>query len=604
MRFLFFFGHIKIISFLAAFAFFLLLTTGVLAIGILNKAGITNFSFQKIPEYVLEEIIVEYVDGYSPEGVTSAPISTQNKITKLQKQLQALGMVSQEKVFTSVKSPLKNYYTLRLAKGVDVVKTKLALQNLEGIVYSQPNFILKTQAGSDPYYTNQWGIRKIQLEYVWKSFTPKQSIIVAIVDTGIDYNHEDLKQHIIKGYNFVDNNNDPMDDNGPIGHGTAVAGTIGAITNNDKGIRGVVPDIKLLAIKSVDKTGTGDIIRESRGLEYAVNHGAKVINISVAGKSINCNTTPGFFDFLTRSPVAQAKIYRDAIQNAIEQNVVVIVASGNDNENARDNIPSSCDGAIAIGATDQNDQRANFSNYGNYVILAAPGTSIFTTFIKNNYGNENGTSFSSPIVAGVAALILQANPSLTPEQIKNCLLNSADPITTDHPIGGRLNAYKALLFCGNLPTPNPTPIPTSTPTPTIVQLPSTLPTQPLGKACAGRLSAVCNGEPNNKLEATWNIPNIFGKCTIHILDKTGDHVISDFCTSNQYVEGKWTTAIIPGGSFIPNNGEYRLYVNNGSNCINTEVDHIKLSCRITSPTPARPTGGIQIQELQITPGSQ
>lgn len=428
--------------------------------------------FYRDAPYAEDQLIVKYKDTYTLE-----------EILKLKNSLEGLGVISQKKVFDSESPDLKNIYLLTFEEGVDLKKAALELSKLSEIEAVGANYIIKAQESpNDPGYDRQWDLVKIQMPEAWEVNKGSNNIKVAVIDTGIDYNHQDFAgRNIIKGpdltrcssYQELSGgrvkcltpkapDSDPID-NDNRGHGTHVAGTIGAVTNNNAGVAGVNWNITLMAIKTNGGIhGDGYVDDVLEGIRYAVDNGAKVINMSLSAP-LPCDNE-------------NVIGYKEALKYASDHNVTVVVAAGNGTKDARQESPGSCGGVITVGSIDANDNRAPSSNYGPKVDISAPGINILSTMPSNNYGYKNGTSMAAPHVAGVAALMLSVKPNLTPAQIKDCLIRSADPINTDQPVGPRLNAFKALTTCSNLPTQTPTPTPTQTPTPSPTL--TTSPTEP------------------------------------------------------------------------------------------------------------------------------
>src|SRR6267142_1623630 len=229
--------------------------------------------------------------------------------------------------------------------------------------------------------------------------------IVAVLDSGITAAHPEFAGRILPGYDFVFNDNDPADD---FGHGTAVAGTIVAAGNNGLGVAGVAYGCTVLPVKVMDAWGSASHSTIAQGIEYAVQHGARIINLSLGG------------DW-------PSSTLQNAINYAWSNNVVVVAAAGN-NGSTVPQYPAACEHVLAVSATTPDDSRASFSTYGNFVTLSAPGVSVWTTQrdLANPYGPWSGTSFSSPIVAGVAALVTSVNPSLSNTQIIDILKQTVD----------------------------------------------------------------------------------------------------------------------------------------------------------------------------------
>ena len=245
-----------------------------------------------------------------------------------------------------------------------------------------------------------------------------------------------------------------MDDNG---HGTHIAGTIGAVINNGVGVSGINWNIKLMAVKVMRADGRGNTSVITTGVRYAVDNGAKIINLSLGGAS-PCGIQ-----------------WQGAVDYANSKGTVVVVSAGNDSRDSAGYSPASCNGVITVASTTSSDSRSSFSNFGSSVEIAAPGSSILSTLPGNRYGSKSGTSMASPHIVGVAALLLATIPGITPGQVRDCLVQNADPIATDKPIGPRLNAFKSLTICtgGVLPTQAITPTsPAGSPTPTITSAPA------------------------------------------------------------------------------------------------------------------------------------
>ena len=256
--------------------------------------------------------------------------------------------------------------------------------------------------------------------------------VVAVLDTGVDAGHPDLVGHLVPGFNATSPRRGPIDDHG---HGTMTLGIIAAGANNGVGVAGVGWNAKAMPVKVLASDGSGYDADIAEGIDWAVAHGAKVINMSLGG--------PG------NDPVLGA-----AVQRAIDAGIVVVAASGNDG-NAVPSYPAAYPGVIAVGATDETGTLTDFSNYGSHVDIAAPGRNILSTGPRSltpsgwlPYWYCTGTSCSSPIVAGVAALVKNKWPTLSPAQVEQrlkVLSRDAGPRGTDPYYGaGNLDAYAAL----------------------------------------------------------------------------------------------------------------------------------------------------------------
>jgi hypothetical protein len=290
---------------------------------------------------------------------------------------------------------------------------------------------------TDPFYTTnasdidkQWYLSKIKISQAWEHSTGSSNVVVAIIDTGIHASHIELNDgRVIAGYNSITKTpipaNSNSDDNG---HGTAVAGVIGAIPNNAKGIVGINWKVSLMPIKALSADGTGGLSAVTDGIIWATDHGANIINLSLGGI--------GFDADLGLS---------SAITYAYERGVLIVAAAGNDLADEGINLDKSpvypiCGDngknmVLGVAATNVNDLKANFSNFGhNCVDITAPGERILTTaFLPTDPANNvliygSGTSLATPVVSGVAALLKASNPNLSNVEIRTTLMKTADNI--------------------------------------------------------------------------------------------------------------------------------------------------------------------------------
>ena len=278
---------------------------------------------------------------------------------------------------------------------------------------------------NDPSYASQWYLPKIQAPQAWSVSTGSASIVIAVIDSGVDTTHPDLAPKLAPGWNYISNSATIVD---TMGHGTAVSGTAAAASNNAIGITGVSWASMIMPLVVVDSTDYASYSNMASAIQYAADHGARVINLSVGGTS-------------------SSSLLQNAVNYAWSKGAV-LVASAMNNSNSTPNYPAACTNVIAVSATDNNDALASFSNYGNWITLAAPGSNILTTTVGGGTGYWYGTSFSSPIVAGVAALALSVNPALTNTALVALLEQNADDLGTpgfDSSFGwGRVNAYRAV----------------------------------------------------------------------------------------------------------------------------------------------------------------
>lgn len=293
-------------------------------------------------------------------------------------------------------------------------------------LFIEPNKRFKiTLTPNDPYQVLQWTLKKIGAEYAWNYSLGSSDILVAVVDTGIDYNHPDLaSNYVALGYDWVNDDDDPMDGNG---HGTHCAGIIAAAINNNEGIAGLA-QVKIIAEKAFDSEGYGWADDVVSAIIHAVDNGAKIISCSwgSSGDSV---------------------LLHQAIKYAYEKGVIIVASAGNENTNKKQ-YPAAYPEVIAVTAVDENDEPAYFTNFGDWVEIAAPGVDILSTYIGNSYARLSGTSMSTPTVAGVAALTWSVFPWMSRDQVRVQLQRTSDDLGAsgfDKYYGyGKINARKAV----------------------------------------------------------------------------------------------------------------------------------------------------------------
>ncbi|HBY60979.1 MAG TPA: peptidase S8 [Solibacterales bacterium] len=322
-----------------------------------------------------------------------------------------------------------NVHVVKLPGTASEVAFAKVFKGLREVEFAEPDEIHEHQQAvqpNDPSYPSQWHLPKIQAPSAWSSTTGSSSIIVAILDTGVDPAHPDLTPRMVPGWNIYDNNSNTAD---VYGHGTKVAGTAVAATNNGVGVAGITWNCLVMPIRVASTTGSASSSAIASGLIKAADLGARVANVSYM-VSTSSTVTSGAQYFQSKGGV-------------------VTISAGNYGtfEAAADN-PS----VITVSATDQNDALYSWSNTGNIVDVAAPGC-VTTTFNGGGYGGACGTSFSAPVAAGVAALVLSARPGLSATEVTAILKASADDIGAagyDTVFGaGRVNAARAVTMALN-----------------------------------------------------------------------------------------------------------------------------------------------------------
>ena len=299
-----------------------------------------------------------------------------------------------------------DFLTIELPSDLTNTQKEVILDSLshnQNIKQIEKNaIVLASYIPNDPLWNDQYAHQMIGIAQAWEYGLGSPEIVVAVIDTGINYTHEDLSQNYLPiGYDFVNLDDDPMDDNF---HGTACAGLIAASINNNIGIAGLA-NVSVFSEKVLDCLGYGSADQLAAGIYHAVDHGANILSMSL-----------GSFE--------NSSLVFEAIQYASSHNVVIIAASGNDGFDFPC-YPAAYPGVISVGAIDQYAELTYFSNYGKTLDLVAPGVDILTCFPDNAYGTFTGTSASAPYVAGVAALAWSIYPDYNRNQIERLLYYSA-----------------------------------------------------------------------------------------------------------------------------------------------------------------------------------
>lgn len=434
-------------------------------------------------DYVPNEVLVKFKKDVSRYFIREAINSVQGKI------ITYLGKEISTSVWDSSDLSLRSFRLdpdllhIKVPEAIGTEQAIYLLNQNPNVEYAEKNGILHMVIEpDDPYFEDQyqWGLHNtgqeggkvdadIDAPEAWDIFTGSSDIVVAVIDTGVDYGHIDFKdlegnmvniwtnedeipynnidddnngfKDDIHGWDFVKDDNTPEDING---HGTHVAGIIGAATNNDEGIAGVNWNVKIMVLKALRDNASLDAAAAAQAIDYATENDAHLSNNSW-GSGTNYGT-----------------IYA-AIGRARDAGKLFIAAAGNYQEGLKwyDNdikpvYPSShdLDNIISVAATNRNDNRWSKSHYGAYSVdLGAPGEEIYGTLPNDDYGSYNGTSMAAPHVAGVAALVWGHRPYLSWWQVKTTIMDSVDPLSSlsgKVRSGGRLNAYNALTT----PTPD------------------------------------------------------------------------------------------------------------------------------------------------------
>ena len=348
---------------------------------------------------------------------------------------------------------------------------------LSEVEYAEPNIQIKLDhegAGqhvhaNDELFYKQWGLfnhgqdggrsgADISAMQAWATTKGSGEVVVAVLDSGVDYTHPDLAKNIwrrpgiiiayqdedltpdgpiddINGLNLLEDTGDPMDDNG---HGTHCAGIIGAEGGNEIGVAGVNWTVKIMPLKFMDAEGVATVRDAIEAINYVINRKRAGVNVRVISSSWGS--------------MAKSRALEDVIRRAGEEGILIVAAAGNassDND-AKPHYPASYDlnNVISVAALNRNDELTTFSNFGaTSVDVAAPGQQIVSTWLEHGYQEKQGTSMATPFVSGVAALILAANPAISIDELRVRLLRSVDPLPPLRgkvATGGRINAAKAV----------------------------------------------------------------------------------------------------------------------------------------------------------------
>ena len=327
--------------------------------------------------------------------------------------------------------PQLGVFVLDLPAQADEAAFANALQNRPDVEFSELDRIVRPAEviPNDPWYAGgEWHLPIINAPAAWSTSTGSSDVTIAILDSGVDATHPDLAANIVPGWNIVNNNSDTSDVNG---HGTNVAGAAAALSNNSIGVASVCWRCRLMPVRISDSSGSSTYSLIASGLNWAADHGARVANISFI--------------------VSESATVKSAAQYFQTKNGVVVSSAGN-----YATFTSAADNpyVLTVSATNVNDAPSDFSNYGNNVDVAAP-EAVYTTTRGGGYMYAGGTSFSAPIVAGIAALAISVKPALTANQVQDIIKQSADDLGTAgwdiHYGWGRVNAGRAVaMAAGNM----------------------------------------------------------------------------------------------------------------------------------------------------------
>jgi thermitase len=419
------------------------------------------------------EVIVRFQQGTTTEGINRITAALNDRI---------------EDRFENI----DNEAVIADANGFSAEQVAALYRALPEVVYAEPNVkikldpnededdtadvardpsdddppVVKAPAPNDPLFAEQWSLQNtgqrsgktgadICATRAWAKTTGSNKVVVAVIDTGVDYRHTDLAGNIwtrpatlapytdaelgtfddLHGFDAADMDGDPMDDNG---HGTHCAGIIGAEGDNREGVSGVNWHVQIMPLKFLRANGSGTLKDAIECINYVIARKRDGVNVRIISASWGSTM--------------RSRALEDAIRSAGEEGILFIAAAGNasTNNDRFPHFPSSYEqpNVVSVAALDRNDKLARFSNYGaRSVHIAAPGAEILSTWLGNEYEEHSGTSMATPEVAGVAALVLAANPNMTMKELRARLLESTDKLPALEgkvATGGRLNAARAV----------------------------------------------------------------------------------------------------------------------------------------------------------------
>ncbi len=379
-----------------------------------------------VPNEILVGLRPEVVQRIAGQMVTPS----QTGIASLDRLNQRYAVQQISPVFThfdltdpiAVQYGLAGVFKLIVPAGTDIFTMIAEYQRDPAIAYAEPNRIYRiTDFPNDTDFGKQWALHNtgqtggspdadIDAPEAWDIETGNPTVLIAIVDTGVDYSHPDLAGGRVRtdiDKDFINDDDDAMDDHG---HGTYCAGVAAADTNNAQGIAGVCQGCQILPVKVLDSEGAGTAETVAQGIQYAAEAGAQIISMSL-GYASNC----GCSQTIART-----------INYAFERGRLLIAASGNDYDKERLSYPASSPRVLSVGATSHTDQETDFSNRNSYLDILAPGEDIYGLDLSSGYRTANGTSAATPHVSGVAGLVWSARPTLSNAQVWWGLYQSAD----------------------------------------------------------------------------------------------------------------------------------------------------------------------------------
>lgn len=411
----------------------------------------------EVTETIPDEVIVKYRSGFSTQASRPAPLLNGAKV------LDTFNTADESTQLQHLPEGVKLETALKTYEADPAVEFAVPNVNFKVQMSASPALSFKTTSSPAPRAASakktpavtassaetqtdgQWYLSTLGMNQVWNDYgTGSAGVTVAVLDTGVDYDHPDLAGKIIKGPDYVDSDFDPKDEHG---HGTHVAGIIVANLNQQQGISGLAPQVHVMAIRVLDAQGSGSLFRIAKGIAYAANNGARVINLSLG-------SPPG--------GVIMRSLANFLASYAERKGALIVAAAGN--AGGAIGYPAAASKFLSVGAVNQQNYLASFSNRGPELDVVAPGVEIKSTFptydvttnaegLPHNYATLNGTSMATPMVSALAAMIVSRNPYLTPAEVRQRIESSATDlgnIGRDDMFGnGLINPARALAATSN-----------------------------------------------------------------------------------------------------------------------------------------------------------
>lgn len=385
-----------------------------------------------------DQLLVKFKNevAIAPQGI-SKNISIDKELTSIKNSLQAFSIKAIDRPYINALNypALQNIYLIKLNKAEELEDLIKKLKEDPSVEYVEKDYIVK----AIEHVTNDYGqfpedyhLKRVSAHNAWEIQKRSNGVKVAIFDSGIDFNHPDLGPNLdaVNSWDFVGNDNNPNPDNAQEKHGTHIAGIVGAVTNNNYGVASLSYGVSILCGRVLDANGKGLTSNLVAALMWAANGNYHVINMSLGGEEYS-------------------QSFNDACQYAVAHDCVVVAAVGNDNTNTL-MYPAAYPNVFGVASTTSTDSRSGFSNYGSYVDVCAPGSSIYSTVPFSGFGYLSGTSMAAPLVTSLFALLKAANPTFTRADLEYRVRTTTDNIDYRNPsyVGqlgaGRINAISAL----------------------------------------------------------------------------------------------------------------------------------------------------------------